>query len=72
MPYREISFTAISSVDDSGIQFTNGEKILFEDCVAARREQVGNGYDGVGVADRKIIADPPYIEFAGYATFDLS
>ncbi|MBQ8967588.1 hypothetical protein [Ruminococcus sp.] len=48
------SYTDIVSLDNEGITFSSGEKILFAECCAE---------DEKCVAERDICAEPPYFDF---------
>lgn len=65
MKYREISFSDISVINNKGITFSNGEQLLFSDCVSVRKKAYP---DSVCVAERDITALPPYFEFFADST----
>lgn len=57
MEYFQNSYFDISDVDEDGINFVNGDKIIFLDCI-------GNRYNSATcVAERDITASSPYFEF---------
>lgn len=57
MEYLEKTYLDIKSVDEKGITFVSGDKIVFDDCI-------GKDYNSTTcVAERDITASPPYFEF---------
>lgn len=57
MEYFEKNYFDIRTVDENGIFFVNEDKIIFADCIGKR-------YDSeTCVAERDIVASPPYFEF---------
>jgi len=57
MKYLEKSFSEIKDIDSNGIIFTSGETIIFKDCIKQRYNSE------TCIAERDILAKPPYFEF---------
>lgn len=57
MPFILKSYMDIKEIDNTGITFTDGSKIDFEECCSNYRS------DNKCVAARDYFADPPFIEF---------
>lgn len=57
MEYLEKNYTDIKLIDEIGIKFINGDKILFLDCIGKRYNSK------TCVAERDFAASPPYFEF---------
>ena len=57
MEYFENSYFDIRAVDEDGITFVNGDKIIFAACIGKRYNSA------TCVAERNITASPPYFEF---------
>lgn len=57
MEYLERSFLEIKDIDSKGITFIDGTLIVFKDCIKQRYNSE------TCVAERDILAKPPYFEF---------
>ncbi len=57
MEYLIMSFSDIKSIDKEGIHFKNGDSISFAECIGKRYNS------STCVAERDILALPPYFEF---------
>lgn len=57
MKYLEKSFFEIKDIDSNGITFTDGKLIIFKECIKQRYSSE------TCVAERNILANPPYFEF---------
>ncbi len=57
MNHLEKNYSDIEKINEMGITFNNGNKIIFKDCI-------GNRYNSeTCIAERNITASPPYFEF---------
>ena len=57
MKYLEKSFSEIKDIDSNGITFIDGDIIVFKDCIKQRYNSE------TCVAERDILAKPPYFKF---------
>lgn len=57
MEYIEKNYSQINEINKEGITFTDGQRIVFGDCVKGRYNSEKC------VAERNICAKPPYFEF---------